>query len=285
MLIDEIESRLHYDAQADLIQVLAQQTAVSKVIYTTHSMGCLPEDLGSGVRMVATDGQYSHIENYFWQSKRQGFSPLLFSMGAQALAFLPIRYAIIAEGAADLILVPAIIKECLNLESTGYQIVPALSKSHSSEIAILDNESVRTGYLVDGDSAGNRLRKKIRQAGVSEDMIVSLPMIHGEETVIEDYLDIDVYVDAVNEELTRSGSSALITASDLDRPNRPKKLEKWCENLDFSVPSKRAVAYHVVDSGLEKSIVDSNVVQLVEQLNKSIVGVLQIRVQTPAVLR
>jgi predicted ATP-dependent endonuclease of OLD family len=139
LLIDEAESRLHYDAQADLVQVLAKQQLAAKVIYTTHSIGYLPEDLGSGVRMVAADDPYSTVENCFWDSKRPGFSPLLFSMGAQTLAFLPMRYAVIAEGIADLILVPAVLKAALELESLGFQVVPGLSSGSSDEIAILDN--------------------------------------------------------------------------------------------------------------------------------------------------
>ena len=81
VLIDEAEVHLHYDAQADLVQTLARQDLAAKVIYTTHSAGCLPEDLGSGVRMVATDEPHSTIENWFWNTDRPGFSPLLFAMG------------------------------------------------------------------------------------------------------------------------------------------------------------------------------------------------------------
>jgi predicted ATPase len=52
LLIDEAESHLHYDAQADLIRVLTRQTLVEQVIYTTHSAGCLPQDLGTAIKPV-----------------------------------------------------------------------------------------------------------------------------------------------------------------------------------------------------------------------------------------
>lgn len=39
LLIDEAEMRLHYDAQADLVQILSKQTVSPKIIYTTHSAG------------------------------------------------------------------------------------------------------------------------------------------------------------------------------------------------------------------------------------------------------
>lgn len=52
LLVDEIETHLHYDAQADLVDVLSKQRFTSKVVFTTHSFGCLPFDLGTGVRVV-----------------------------------------------------------------------------------------------------------------------------------------------------------------------------------------------------------------------------------------
>ncbi|MBI1313623.1 AAA family ATPase [bacterium] len=279
VLIDEVERHLHYDGQADLVQVLAKQRLASKVVYTTHSIGCLPEDLGSGVRMVATEDPHSTVENYFWDSRRPGFSPLLFSMGAQTLAFLPMRYALIAEGAADLILVPAILKATLKLDSLGFQVVPGLSSSTSGEIAILNNESVRTAYLVDGDDAGRKMKAKIAEAHVAREMILELPQVDGEETVIEDYLRIDAYLAAVQEELRRSGCHAEITAEDLPRPNRPRRLEDWCEAKGVGVPSKRAVAYHVVEKQFDSPLVDEAVDEQVRELFRLITTALRLRDQ------
>src|SRR6266545_878015 len=37
LLIDEAETHLHYAAQADLVQVMTEQTAAAQIIYTTHS--------------------------------------------------------------------------------------------------------------------------------------------------------------------------------------------------------------------------------------------------------
>lgn len=276
LLVDEAESRLHYDAQADLVQVLARQQLAAKVIYTTHSIGCLTEDLGSGIRMVSADDPKSTIENYFWHSQRPGFSPLLFAMGAQTLAFLPIRYAVIAEGAADMILVPAILKAGLTKEHLGFQVVPGLSSGTSSEIAVLDNESTRTAYLVDGDGAGRRMHTKIKAAGVADAMILNLPTIDGVETVIEDYVPIETYVRAVSEELQRSGCQNAITIEDLPRPNRPKRLEEWCEANGVRIPSKRMVAYHIIESRFEFPIADDAVADQIRAIHSSIVTALGI---------
>ena len=127
LLIDEAETHLHYNAQADLIRVLDLQRAAAAVIYTTHSAGCLPEDLGGSVRVVVrTDDAWSEIQNAFW-TRGIGFDPLLLGMGASALVFGAVRKAVIAEGATDLIALPALLREANELTSLGYQIAPGVA--------------------------------------------------------------------------------------------------------------------------------------------------------------
>ncbi|MEM6468069.1 MAG: AAA family ATPase [Planctomycetota bacterium] len=275
VLIDEAEVHLHYDAQADLVQTLARQDLAAKVIYTTHSVGCLPEDLGSGVRMVAVDEPHSTIENWFWNTDRPGFSPLLFALGASTLAFVPMRYSVVGEGAADMILVPALLKQGLGLDSLGFQVVPGLSSANADQVAVIDNESTRTIYLVDGDKAGSRMRAKLLSSGVGEDRIVGLPHLDGEETVIEDYVATDVYVRSVNEDIAMSGGVS-INESDVLRPNRPKKIEMHCAANDCSVPSKRAVAYRVVEAKYEHQIVDSAAADALNELHERICRALKL---------
>ena len=109
VLIDEAEQHLHYDAQADLVRVFSGQTAAKKIIYTTHSAGCLPHDLGMGVRVIEATGppelppqewERSKLRNWFWE-KGPGYSPLLMAMGAGTFAFAATRKAIVAEGISD----------------------------------------------------------------------------------------------------------------------------------------------------------------------------------------
>ena len=116
LLIDEADIHLHYDAQADLIQMLSHQQQAAQVIYTTHSAGCLPKDLGTGVRLVEPnkDQERSGVENWPWQ-KDQGFGPLLLGMGASTLAFVPTRAALIGEGGSEIVLLPTLIREAVGL--------------------------------------------------------------------------------------------------------------------------------------------------------------------------
>lgn len=258
LLIDEAETHLHYDAQADLVQVLAKQDVVSKVIYTTHSIGCLPEDLGTGVRLVEIDKSDTHVstvQNWFWQSPRPGFSPLLFGMGASTLAFIPVRNAVITEGPSDIILWPTLLREAINKSYLGFQIVPGLSEATRPEIIELDHEAPSTAYLVDSDKGGDKLVKKLIEGGISKDRIFRIPTTDRRELVVEDLVDRSIYLDAVNEELRRSnGIDISFPSSKMPAEGRTRAVKDWCKAKGIDPPSKRAVAYHILEFGIGRSI-------------------------------
>ncbi|MEO1145929.1 MAG: hypothetical protein AAFY26_10055, partial [Cyanobacteria bacterium J06638_22] len=263
---------LHYDAQADLIQMFTRQNVASKIIYTTHSIGCLPEDLGS-VRMIAADEPHSKINNWFWTGNTPGFSTLLFALGANTMAFIPMRYAVITEGAADMILLPSLLKSAIGKDELGFQVAPGLSSVNSEGIAIVDKESPRTVYLVDSDEGGRKIYKKIISAGVAQERILALPSINApdETTVVEDFVNRQSYVRAVNIELKRlHGEQYQVALSDIDGSNISKRVEIWCQGKGISAPSKRAVAYRLIEDRYDYPLVRSEVVQLLCELHKDL---------------
>jgi energy-coupling factor transporter ATP-binding protein EcfA2 len=116
VLIDEAETHLHYDAQADVVAVFEEQEDAAQIVYTTHSAGCLPRDLGLAIRAVVPEvvegedgaeiaGDHSRVINKFWTEGR-GYSPLLLAMGAGALAFSATQKAVVTEGMSDVICCP-----------------------------------------------------------------------------------------------------------------------------------------------------------------------------------
>lgn len=267
LLIDEAETHLHYDAQADLIQMLTKQSVAAKVVYTTHSIGCLPEDLGMGLRMVEAKGEHSRINNWFWQSNTPGFSPILFGIGATTLAFVPIRNALLTEGATDILLLPALLREALSRDHLGFQVAPGLSKANKSQVAIVDAESPRTAYLTDSDEGGDDLRSQIIAAGVPEHRIFALPKIDGVATTIEDFLRAESLIHAINVELSRShGIKHQMSLGDLRQPGATESVEKWCEMQSIPPPKKRAVAYHLLEHRHRYPLVSENTRQQVVNL-------------------
>lgn len=284
LLIDEAETHLHYDAQADLMNMFAEQQLASKIIYTTHSAGCLPEDLGNGVRCVLPiqGKEESKIENNFWaidkQDKRAGFSPLLFSMGASSLAFIPIRKAVFVEGATDMLLLPTMLRQASNKSYLGFQIAPGLSETKNSFLRQLKNEAPTVAFLVDNDKAGKKLSADLRGAEVDESQIFSLPGVEG--CVLEDCIRKELYLEAVNKVLQDwNQNSPIMSLEELPDINRPKAVEDWCQAKNINRPDKKNIAYCLLDLAngeRQEFLVQKNLKQSFKELHDSIVKCLKI---------
>lgn len=248
LLIDEAEAHLHYDAQADLIDVLARQQVAKKVIYTTHSMGCLPEDLGAGIRLVEPAGTRSKIQDRFWSDNQPGFMRLLFGMGATTLAFLPIRAALLVEGPSDLILLPHVFRELAQRDHVGFQIVPGLSTSSRDQVRVLKSHGSRVLYLVDNDRGGERLATWLKKEGVPDHLILPIAPKRSTLHTVEDAIDSELFTEAVNRYLKKwSAGSATLNPIDLRQSNRVGALGKWCKQNGHDVPGKPDLAYEIVD--------------------------------------
>lgn len=258
LLIDEAEQKLHYDAQADLIQMLARQQLASKVIYTTHSAGCLPEDLGNGVRFARphrNDETRSEIANNFWSENEPGFAPLLFGMGASTLAFFPTRHAVMVEGASDMLLLPTMLREALGKSVLGFQLVPGLSNSDDEGMihapAIGKDNSIL--YLVDGDDGGVKLKNRLMRRKVTKENIFVLSNPSGTANEVEDFLDIGLLVAAANNLLQKYYPSApALSKKDLPAQSRMSALEKAFRARakiprGKPWPGKVALSYEVLD--------------------------------------
>lgn len=250
LLVDEIETHLHYDAQADLIQVVSEQAFTSKVIYTTHSFGSLPQDLGLGVRVVEQiDTATSRLENSFWK-RGAGFSPLLSAMGAAATSLTPTRHAVLGEGPSEAILLPTLLRQASGTKELAFQVAPGLASVAAANVPVLDSEAGRVAFVVDGDAAGIAIVGKLTGAGVSPARIVRLVDVETSEALIlEDLIDPDVLADAWNAEVEMwQAGSPKIPASVLVAPLCMTAAEAWATTNGVSMPDKAAVAERVVDS-------------------------------------
>lgn len=254
LLIDEAERHLHYDAQADLVRVFTEQQAAAKIIYTTHSAGCLPKDLGTGVRVIEPTGpkdvssdqwDRSKVRNWFW-TESPGFSPLLLGMGAGSFAFAATRFALITEGISDVILLATLFREACGLDDLDFQVAPGLSGSNARRTQEFEQVASRVAYLVDDDASGRDKRAELREAGVAARRILT----YGNKLALEDLVEADVYLEAVNRELhTWHG----ITIESVPKKGRAKAVQDWCRQQSGKVAlSKRAVAHQLLDLRTEK---------------------------------
>jgi predicted ATP-dependent endonuclease of OLD family len=242
LLIDEAETHLHHDAQADLVRVFGLQRAADSIIYTTHSAGCLPEDLGTGIRVVRrTSDTRSDVSNSFW-IEGGGFSPLLLGMGASALVFSAVRRAVVAEGATDLILLPSLLREATGRRELGYQIAPGVAEVSRSSVRDLELEAAQVAYVVDDDKGGKGHADKLAKAGIGKNRILVLGRGVARGMAAEDLVRKDVYLRAVNQELSRSGRPSLLVAADLPARGRSVAVRIWAKKRGYSEPKKVNIA-------------------------------------------
>ncbi len=257
LLVDEAETHLHYDAQADLVDALMRQHLTAKVVYTTHSIGCLPPDLGRGIRAVLPerDVERSRIENSYWSitpdgATKLGYTPLLFAMGASLLSLTVPQYGLICEGPSEAILLPTLLREVAELSTLPYRVVPGLSEIARSEMEALSHHAGRVACLTDGDAAGLELLEQIEAAGViNEDCLFNLSRIL-DGCTLEDLIDSSVFARAVNIELETWGlTKARLTSADIPDTGRSTALKAWCEanGADAGSLNKNRIAQRVVD--------------------------------------
>ncbi|WP_239145669.1 AAA family ATPase [Actinoplanes couchii] len=257
LLLDEADRHLHYDAQADLVNVLMEQSEVSQVLYTTHSPGCLPPDLGTSVRLVEPDAaspDISHLRNGFWSSSAIGFSPLLVAMGAGAAAFSACRKAVLAEGATEMILLPTLIRLATNLASLDYQVAPGLSGLKKNGLGV-DEIAARVAYLLDGDAGGIAIKKLLEATGVPEEVVVSLPR----NKAIEDLVSRSCYL-AAFEHIRQEGSTSVVPLEISDKTSSTlgKQIEEAAKLGGIKVPGKIAVANYLVQNPQKIVLTEAN---------------------------
>ena len=258
LLIDETETHLHYDAQADLIDALMNQRIAKQVIYTTHSVGCLPPDLGCGIRVtLAEEGkERSRIANSYWSvqpasDEKVGYAPLLFAMGARLLALTTPRFGVITEGPSDAILLPSLLREAASTDNLPYRIVPGLSEIAKSHIPSLSHYGGKVVALADGDAEGQTICNALRDAGIPGSSIFHLGRVRTDCT-LEDLVDATVLSEAINTELETWGIDPLrVGSEDLPSTGRWAWLVKRGVETNTAIHrlSKPRVAQRAVDIG------------------------------------
>lgn len=254
LLIDEVETHLHYDAQVDLLRLLAEQDEVGQVIYSTHSAACLPDDLGN-VRVVQADSKEtrSTIRQHFW-SNAPGLGPLLMAMGAASLAFVPRRASLIAEGPSELLLLPTLVKEATGIEDLGYQVAPGIANARPGTIIGLDMQATRTAWLVDGDRGGMANKKKLMKDGITEESIVVLGGDNS-DVILEDLVAPTVLADAVIGYARDKGIFESFDPALLDGTDRIAEIEKWATGHAIDPPGKVALANRLLSMRSERKLV------------------------------
>lgn len=277
LLIDELETHLHYDAQADLVEVLASQNAAAQVIYTTHSAACLPEDLGLGVRVIEGIGEHtaSTVRQNFWRDENPGMGALLMAMGAASLAYVPLRPAVITEGGSDLVLLPRMLREATKRDHLGFAIVPGSSAAPPERIAGLDLQGVRTAWVYDGDASGRGRRDELIGSGIPAERVLLLDS--DADLEIEDLVDAAAYCEAVRLYVADvGGSDETLDPAELpaDPCRRHEAVSAWCEARGLREPGKVAIANKIVELPSERRVIATDHAERLRELHERLTALI-----------
>lgn len=283
LLFDEAETHLHYGAQADLIHVFETQTVAQAVIYTTHSIGCLPEDLGRSIRVVAPTGdETSEIRNAFW-SGGVGLTPLTLAMGASALAFSPARYAVIGEGATEAILLPSLFRATRDKSfagrALGFQVAPGSAQVPHDDALELESEAGNVAYLFDADEGGRKHGAKLAERAHTEGRVFILGDGNEPGLCTEDLVAAEIYAAAVNQVLRDTRDTIeQIGAADLPAVDRPGYVAAWCSARGIASLSKALIAERVLSVADEAGeLVDASRRDLLAKLYRDLRKALRIK--------
>jgi len=177
-------------------------------------------------------------------------------MGASSLAFVPIRRALFTEGAVDFILLPALLREATSQPYLGFQVVPGLAEIGPDNIPLLKNESSHIACLVDADMGGSKIAKKLKNGGIPEKIILRLPNNEQLGLVLEDFVDPDVYASSVNARLScKFDAHIAVKTEQIPDVNRPSYIKHFCEDQNLEPPSRREIAYEILEQLRDRNIV------------------------------
>jgi hypothetical protein len=93
---------------------------------------------------------------------------------------------------------------------------------------------------------------------------------------MEDLVQTDVFVNAVNEELRRShgeGTASLVIAN-VSSPGRWRSLERWCQAESLAVPNKGAVVHRIADQRHLRPLVSAECVEILRGLHTKLAQLL-----------
>lgn len=249
LLVDELERHLHYEAQADIVAMFDRREDVAQIIYSTHSIGCLPQDLGRGVRIVVPEMETGvSIVNNLWIRGGHGIKPLMAAMGAATLALQPSRPLVFGEGPTDALLLPSLLREATDSEALDYLVVSGASHVSRANIEELDRSAPHVVYVYDGDAQGSKWKKFLAGQGVPDERIVKLEA----GFVLEDLIEPGLFAEACNAVIAEIADgdytvSDTLATADIPESGRLAALAAWCNQRHYRKPEKVRLAEAIID--------------------------------------
>lgn len=183
------------------------------------------------------------------------------------------------EGFTDALLLPTLIREVTGESRLPYSVVPQFSRVSSDEIPNFDLMAARLVLLADGDQGGDDAEENLSRHGVLPEQIVFLGG-KGSGLSLEDLVDPEVYLAAVNAELSAQVAGLEFPTEDLPETGRSRTVRDWAakqlgaDGSNVRV-SKAAVAQRILDQRKNRDLIDPERRDELAELHKNIQAILE----------
>jgi hypothetical protein len=148
-------------------------------------------------------------------------------MGASAFAFASTQRAMITEGFTDALLLPSLIREACRVERLEYQVVPRFASADAEEVSEFDLIASRFVCVADGDQGGRDRAKFLEGNGVRREQILFLGGDLRSGLSLEDLIDPDTYLLALNKVLGAKKPGLEFSPGKLPAKGRSAAVKSW----------------------------------------------------------
>ena len=207
ILLDDPGVYLHPSGQKDLLKTLEEISESNRIIFSTHSPFMIDLEKLERIRIVSKEEEKGTlIEEKFYESDYDALQPIRASIGMTiGDSLFTTKKNILVEGYSDKLILEAMSKICSKknenyIDPSEVSVLPVNGADKMSYLAIfLVKENLKLVILLDHDSKGRKVAEKLKD-NINEDNILTLdPLAEtGCDLVIEDLIDIDFYLEAVN---------------------------------------------------------------------------------------
>lgn len=209
ILLDDPGVYLHPSGQKDLLKISEKISQSNQIVFSTHSPFMIDREKLNRIRIVSKkEGKGTLIEEKYYKSDFDALQPIRASIGMTIGDSLFItKRNLLVEGYSDELILEAMSKVCSNkkkdyIDTSKISVLPTNGAEKIPYFTtIFQKENIKFLVLLDHDPKGRKVVKELKEKfNINDNSILTLNMVanKGIDLEIEDLIDIDFYLEALN---------------------------------------------------------------------------------------
>lgn len=209
ILLDDPGVYLHASRQKDFLNALEKISQSSQIVFSTHSPFMINREKLRRVRIVTKKvGKGTLIEEKYWDSKGDALEPIRASIGMKiGDSLFTTKNNLLVEGYSDEIILGAMSKLCLKkekqyIDTSKISVFPVTGADKMSLFATFCKiENLKFLVFLDFDTKGRSTSRELENKyKINRKNIMMFDKFaeQGKDLVIEDLIDFDFYLEALN---------------------------------------------------------------------------------------